>query len=67
MGDMNARTKVMQHDMHQMVTPGIARVQEETHDYSRESKDTREPDFYGKALLHACNSTGMLIVNGTPD
>ena len=26
--------------------------------------DEKEPDYYGKILLHMCNSTCMLIANG---
>ena len=66
LGDMNARTRTMQQDTHQIGMSHESRSQEETHMYNRESNDAKEPDKYGKALLHMCNSTGLLIANGTP-
>ncbi|RYA45856.1 endonuclease/exonuclease/phosphatase family protein [Enterobacter cloacae complex sp. GF14B] len=63
-GDMNARTKTLQHDTQQFDMPYISRELEEVHLYDCTSMDEKEPDHYGKLLLHMCNSTGMLIANG---
>ncbi|RYA50179.1 hypothetical protein, partial [Enterobacter cloacae complex sp. CH23B] len=52
-GDMNARTKTLQHDTQQQFDmPYISRELEEVHLYDRTSMDEKEPDHYGKLLLH---------------
>ncbi|MCO5552306.1 hypothetical protein L7F22_005817 [Adiantum nelumboides] len=56
-GDMNARTKTLQHDTRQFDMPYISKELEEVHLYNRTSMDEKEPDHNGKLLLHMCNST----------
>lgn len=63
-GDLNARTKVLQHDTQLVDMPHVSRGMDESFMYKRSSNDAKEPDHYGKSLLHMCNSTGMLIANG---
>ena len=65
-GDMNARTRTLQHDMQQFDMPCIPRTLDNTLMYMRTSRDEKEPDLYGKLLVHMCSSTGMLIANGIP-
>ena len=63
-GDMNACTRIIQHDMSHFGMSHISRNVGESYMYSQKSNDTKVPDSYGKLLLHMCNSTGMLITNG---
>ena len=64
MGDMNACTRSLQLDTQETIMPCLLRRPLDSLMYDRVSMDTKEPDFFGNALLHMCNSTGMVIGNG---
>ena len=61
---MNARTKTLQQDTQQFDMPYVSRESKEVHLYDRTSMDKKEPNHYGKILLHMCNSKCMHTANG---
>ena len=68
MGDLNARTRILQLDAQHIDMPCSLGRAEDTSLFEKNSMDAKKfkPDMYGKLLLHMCNNTYMFIGNGIP-
>jgi hypothetical protein len=57
LGDMNARTRNLQHDAQQLLMPHISRLKDDIEIYDHLSMDEKDPDKFEKLLLQMGNST----------